>query len=133
MEDIVGETLARQHQRLVPRYKIRDLTYRVRAAGLSAGEVLFLEQEESGLALLALLAFCEKMHIDSLDDDQRTAQLFALFYEFLHLVSYKMPVILNCDLPDGRPIVIDRLDEGWCWNAFRFRKAGLHEVFVRSR
>ncbi len=133
MEDNIQEGPHRIIQRIVPRYNIRDLTYQLRAAGLSAGEVLFLEQEEVGLTLLGLLAFCEKMHIDSLDDDQRTVQIFALFIEFLQLVSNRMPIILNLDAPDGRAIVINRLDDGWCWNTLRFRKAGLHELFVRSR
>jgi hypothetical protein len=123
----------RRRFRVVARKKLRVLAYRLRAAGLTAAELLFLEQEEAGLVLLALFSFCEWSTTNFLDEYQQHAQIIYIFHEFLKLVQMRMPVVLSCDLPTGIELKIERLDDGWCWNAFRFRKSGLEEMFRNSR
>ncbi len=117
----------------VGRKVIRELTYRLRAAGLSAGETLYLERTQEELMLLSIFAFCERFTKNALDEDQARALIICFYLEWLKLVEMQLPVVLSCDLPTNIELSINGLDDGWCWNAFRYRKEGLHRLFAKSR
>jgi hypothetical protein len=118
---------------VVGRKVIRELTYRLRAAGLSAGEALYLERTQDELLLLSIFAFCERFTKNSLNEDQTRALMICFYLEWLKLVEMQLPVVLSCDLATGIDLTIAGLDDGWCWNAFRYRKAGLQRLFANSR
>ena len=75
-----------QGQRIVAvmRHNIRDLSYRLRTAGMCAGGRLHLEESMAGLVLAGIVAFFERFEVDCLDEDERTTVLCSLYVEFLY-------------------------------------------------
>jgi len=120
-----------QRMRVVPRMKLRELAYSCRTAGLCCGEIQIMEEIENYLLELGF-AICECFEADFLDEEQKRNVMLTWFMQCLLAIEKRMPMIINCDLPSGRELVIDRLCDSWCWNSFRFRKSGLQEIFDGS-
>ena len=121
-----------QMLRVVPRFKIRELAYTCRTAGLCCGEIQVIEEIENYLLELGF-AISECFHADFLDEEQKRNILLAWFMQCLQAIDMRMPKVIKCDLPSGRQLAIDGLCDSWCWNSFRFRKSGLREIFEGSR
>jgi hypothetical protein len=121
-----------QRMRVVPRMKIRELAYSCRTAGLCCGEIQMMEEIENYLLELGF-AICECFEADFLDEEEKRNVMLTWFMQCLVAIEKRMPMIINCDLPSGRELAIDRLCDSWCWNSFRFRKEGLREIFDGSR
>ena len=123
-----------QRMRIVPRMKLRELAYSCRTAGLCCGEIQIIDEIEAYLLELGL-AICECFEANFLDEEQKRNVMLAWFLQCLLAIEKRMPMIIHCDLPSGRELVINDLCDSWCWNSFRFRchrKAGLREIFDGS-
>jgi hypothetical protein len=57
---------------------------------------------------------------DDIDDDDDARDTFFVGVRYFQ----RQGAAIDIDLPTGIELTIDRLDNGRCWNAFRFRKAG---------
>ena len=121
-----------QRMRVVPRMKIRELAYSCRTAGLCCGEIQIMEEIEKYLLELGF-SICESFEADFLEEEQKRNVMLTWFMQCLGAIENRMPMIIHCDLPSGRELVIEDLCDSWCWNSFRFRKAGLREIFDGSR
>ena len=90
--------------------------------------------EEIEKYLLELgFSICESFEADFLEEEQKRNVMLTWFMQCLLAIEKRMPMNIDCDLPSGRELVIEDLCDSWCWNSFRFRKAGLREIFDGSR
>ncbi len=74
----------------------------------------------------------ECFETDFLDEEHKRNVMLTWFMQCPEEIEKRTPMIIDCDLPSGRELVIDRLCDSLCWNSIRFRKSGLQEIFDGS-
>jgi nuclease HARBI1 len=141
-----GENDVEHKQILVARLNLRDLTYRLRSAGITAGERLTLQEMEGMLLLLASFMFYKYQEAQEFDfcdhiwnflngiepEDDIRSNVCLLFFEFLKWLEMIMPVTLTLEVRPAQYRTILSLDDSFCWAALRWRKRDLLELFHYS-